>query len=200
MSPHRTVDETINVSRMYGVSIYHPPITMPPSATSKGVHLKSKGLPLRMLCEDPVPMSSLINGPTIREQSRTLSTTTSWILYNDVLTSIYSIAMPLSKCRGLNNPSSTPNYNLLIIGQPIKQPKNCRVPWLDNIGTFVSELTHTPSALNNSPSMTLTWTLWFGSLSNGGHTWPCFMLWLTSLMRGTNPYSKCLRKCISYGS
>jgi hypothetical protein len=173
---------------------------MLPSATSKGVHLKSKGLPLRMLCEDLVPMSFLIDRPTIREQSRTLSMTTSWILYNDVLTNTYSIAMPFSKCRGLNNPSSTRNHNLLIIGQTIKQPKNCRVPWLDNIGTFASELTHTPSALNNSPSMTFTWTLCFGSLFNGGHTWPCLMMWLTGFMRDTNPYNKCLRKCISYGN
>ncbi len=151
LSPHCTVDETNNVSRTYGVSIYHPPITMPPSATSKGVHLKSEGFPLMMLCEDLVPMSSLTDRPTIREQSKTFSTIISWILYNDVFTSIYSIAMPLSKCRGLNNPSSTPNHNLLIIGQTIKQPKNCRVPLLDNIGTFASELTHTPSALNNNP-------------------------------------------------
>jgi hypothetical protein len=120
---------------------------MPSSATSKGVHLKNKGLPLRMLCEDHVRTSSLIDRPTIRKQSRTLSTTTNWIIYNDVLTSIYSIGMPLSNCRGLNNPSSTPNHNLLIIGQTIKQPKNCRVPWLDNIGTFASELTHTLFAL-----------------------------------------------------
>jgi hypothetical protein len=200
LSPHCTVDETNNVSRTYGVSIYHPPITMPPSATSKGVHLKSEGFPLMMLCEDLVPMSSLTDRPTIREQSKTFSTIISWILYNDVFTSIYSIAMPLSKCRGLNNPSSTPNHNLLIIGQTIKQPKNCRVPLLDNIGTFASELTHTPSTLNNSPSMTLIWMLCFGSLSNRGHTWPCLMMWLTNLMRGTNPYNKCLRKCISYGS
>jgi hypothetical protein len=71
---------------------------------------------------------------------------------------------------------------------------------LDNIGTFANELTHTPFTLNNSPSMTLTWMLCFGSLSNGRHTWPCLMMWFTGLMRGTNPYSKCLRKWISYGS
>jgi len=44
MSPHCTVDETSNVSRTYGVSIYHPPITMPVATLALGSRPRQREL------------------------------------------------------------------------------------------------------------------------------------------------------------
>src|SRR5450759_4878426 len=94
-SPYSAVNVTSNVSTTYRVSIYHPPLTKPPSGAIKGVHLECISLPLMMLLKNHVPVSPLVDRSTIREQSRTLST--SPILQNDVFTSKYSISMSLSK-------------------------------------------------------------------------------------------------------